>query len=80
MDMEFDKLKNIIATYLKLDPNEITEDTAFEKLGADSLDLLQILLELQTEFGIEVPEEKVTSIQTVGEALELIKSELGSAE
>ncbi|MDD6351249.1 MAG: acyl carrier protein [Lachnospiraceae bacterium] len=72
--MEFDTLKQIIADVLGVDPEEITEDTTFtDDLGADSLDLYQILLEVQDRLGIEIDENKVQDITTVGQALEMIE-------
>lgn len=78
MDKEFIKLKNIIADVLNVDPDEITEDTTFaDDLGADSLDLYQILMGLEEEFGVTVEQERVEGIKSVGEALELIRAEAG---
>ena len=72
--MEFEKLKKVIAEVLSVDPDEITMDTTFtDDLGADSLDLFQIIMGLEEEFDIEIPPEKAESITTVGEAVELIK-------
>lgn len=73
--MEFDKLKKVIAEVLSVDPNEITRDTTFvEDLGADSLDLFQIVMGIEEVFHIEVPAEAAERITTVGEALELIRT------
>ena len=73
--MEFEKLKEVIAEVLSVDPDEIGEDSTFmDDLGADSLDIFQIIMGLEEEFGIEIPPEKAESITTVGEALELIKN------
>lgn len=81
MDKEFIKLKNIIADVLNVDPDEISEDTTFaDDLGADSLDLEQILMGLESEFSITVARDKVEGITTVGEALEMIQRELGVNE
>lgn len=78
--MEFDKLKKIIADVLNLDPEEITPETTFmEDLGADSLDVFQIVMGLEDEFDIEIPAEKVEKITTVGEAVNLIKDVEDSA-
>ena len=74
--MEFEKLKNVIVEVLSVDPDEITMDTAFEDLGADSLDLFQIIMGLEEAFDIEIPSEKAEKIKTVEEALEMIKNEL----
>jgi acyl carrier protein len=73
--MEFEKLKKVIAEVLSVDPEEITLDTTFtDDLGADSLDVFQIIMGLEEEFDVEVPAEKAENITTVGEAVELIKS------
>ena len=78
--MEFDKLKKIIAEVLNVDPEEITPETTFmEDLGADSLDVFQIVMGLEDEFDIEIPAEKVEKITTVGEAVNLIKNVEDSA-
>ena len=75
--MEFEKLKKVIAEVLSVDPDEITMDTTFtDDLGADSLDVFQIIMGLEEEFDIEIAPEKAENIKTVEEALELIKNEL----
>ncbi len=73
--MEFEKLKKVIADVLNVDPDEITMDTTFvDDLGADSLDVFQIILGIEEEFDIEIPAEKAEKITTVEEAVELIKA------
>jgi len=73
--MEFEKLKKVIAEVLNVDPEEITLETRFQDdLGADSLDVFQIIMGIEEEFGIEIPAEKAEKISTVEEAVELIKS------
>jgi len=73
--MEFEKLKEIIADVLNVNADEITEDTTFvDDLGADSLDVYQIIMGIEDAFQIEIPAEKAEHITTVGEAVELIKS------
>ncbi len=75
--MEFEKLKKVIAEVLSVDPEEITMESTFaDDLGADSLDVFQIIMGLEEEFDIEIPPEKAEKITTVEEAVELIKSEL----
>ena len=71
--MEFETLKNIIAEVLQVDPDEISMDTTFDDLGGGSLDHYQIILEVQDKLSVEVDEEKVAEIKTVGEAVELIQ-------
>ncbi|MGN1180496.1 MAG: acyl carrier protein [Suilimivivens sp.] len=73
--MEFEKLKKVIADVLNVDPEEITMETTFvDDLGADSLDVFQIIMGLEEEFDIEIPAEDAEKITTVEEALTLIKS------
>ena len=75
--MEFEKLASIIAQVLSLDPKEITMETAFvDDLGADSLDLFQIIMGIEEEFDIEIPSEEAEKIVTVGDAVEQIKNAL----
>ncbi len=72
--MELEKLKKIVADVLSVDENEIDLDTTFvDDLGADSLDIFQIVMNIEDEFGIKIDTEKVEKISTVGEAIELIK-------
>ncbi|MCI8463561.1 MAG: acyl carrier protein [Lachnospiraceae bacterium] len=73
--MEFEKLKTVIAGVLNVDPDEITMESTFQSdLGADSLDVFEIVMGIEEEFGIEIPAEKAEKISTVEEAVELIKS------
>ena len=75
--MEFDKLKEVIADVLSVDPNEITLETTFtEDLGADSLDVFQIVMGIEEAFEIEIPADKAERITTVGEAVALIKNSM----
>jgi acyl carrier protein len=75
--MEFEKLKKVIAEVLSVDPDEITMETTFtDDLGADSLDIFQIIMGLEEEFDIEIAPENAENVKTVEEALELIKNEL----
>ena len=72
--MEFEKLRAIIAEVLSIEPEEITEDSTFaDDLGCDSLDLFQIVMGIEEEFDIEVPQEEAEKIQTVSDAVEAIK-------
>ncbi|MEE0396591.1 MAG: acyl carrier protein [Lachnospiraceae bacterium] len=73
--MEFEKLKKIIAEVLNVDPEEITPESTFmDDLGADSLDVYQIIMGIEEEFDIEVAPEKAEKITTVEEAVDMIKS------
>ena len=73
--MEFEKMKKVIAEVLNVDPEEISLDSTFvDDLGADSLDVFQIIMGIEEEFDIEIPAEKAEKISTVEEAVELIKN------
>ena len=73
--MEFEKLQNIIADVLNIDKSKITPETTFvDDLGADSLDVFQIIMGLEEEFDIEIPNEQAEKIVTVGDAVEQIKA------
>lgn len=75
--MELNKLKEVIADVLNVDPNEIMLETTFtEDLGADSLDVFQIIMGIEEAFEIEIPADKVEHIATVGEAVALIKNSM----
>lgn len=72
--MEFEKLRDIIVEVLNVDENEITmESTFIDDLGADSLDVFQIIMGIEEEFDIEIPNEEAEKIVTVGDAVEQIK-------
>ncbi len=75
--MEFEKLQEIIAEVLNIDAEEITMATTFvDDLGADSLDVFQIIMGIEEEFDIEIPQDAVENITTVGDAVEQIKNAL----
>ena len=72
--MEFEKIKKIISEVLNVDVEEITMETTFvDDLGADSLDIFQIIMGLEEEFDIEIANEVAEKIVTVGDAVEQIK-------
>ncbi|MCI8489321.1 MAG: acyl carrier protein [Lachnospiraceae bacterium] len=73
--MELEKLKQIIAEVLNVDAEEITLETTFvDDLGADSLDIFQIIMGIEEEFDIEIPNEEAEKIVTVADAAERIKA------
>ena len=73
--MEFEKLKEIIAEVLNVDADEITMDTTFvDDLGADSLDIFQIIMGIEEEFDIEISNEDAEKIVSVVDAVEQIKN------
>ena len=74
--MEFEKLKEIIADVLNVDEDEITMDTTFvDDLGADSLDVFQIIMGIEEEFDIEIAQEEAEKIVSVGDAVEAIRKQ-----
>ena len=75
--MEFEKLQKIIAEVLNVEAGEITMETTFiDDLGADSLDVFQIIMGIEEEFDIEIANEEAEKIVTVGDAVEQIKNAL----
>lgn len=73
--MIFDKIKKIIAEQLSIDEDEITLEASFmDDLGADSLDLVELIMALEEEFDTEIPDEDAEKISTVGDAVEYIKA------
>lgn len=75
--MEFEKLKKIISEVLNIDEDEITMDTTFvDDLGADSLDIFQIIMGIEEEFDIEIANEEAENIVSVSDAVEQIKNAL----
>ncbi|MBR5407434.1 MAG: acyl carrier protein [Lachnospiraceae bacterium] len=75
--MELEKLKKIIAEVLNVDENEISEDTRFtDDLGADSLDVFQIIMGIEETFDVEISNEDAEKIVTVGDVVEQIRNAL----
>ena len=73
--MEFEKLQGIIAEVLNLEPEEVTMEATFvDDLGADSLDVFQIIMGIEEEFDIEIPNETAEKIVTVGDAVEAVRN------
>jgi len=73
--MEFDKLKKIISEVLNVEEDEITMETTFvDDLGADSLDIFQIIMGIEEEFDIEIANEAAENIVTVSDAVDEIKN------
>ena len=73
--MELEKIKAIIAEVLNIDADSITADTTFvDDLGADSLDIFQIIMGIEEEYHIELENEAVEQIQTVGDAIEALRA------
>ena len=70
-----EKMKEIIADQLSVDADSITEASSFkEDLGADSLDLFELVMAFEEEYGVEIPSEDLEKITTVGDIVEYMKS------
>ena len=75
--MEFEKIQAIIVKVLNIDPSKITPETTFvDDLDADSLDVLQIIMGIEDEFHIQIPDDAADNIITVADAVNQIKSAL----
>ena len=72
-----EQVKSIVAEQLGVKEDEVTNDASFvDDLGADSLDTVELVMALEEEFGVEVPEEELEGIETVGQAYDLIAAKL----
>ncbi len=73
--MIFEKIQKIISEQLGIDSNEIKLESSFiDDLGADSLDIVELIMALETEFDIEIPDEEAEKVKTVGDVVEYIKA------
>ncbi len=73
--MEFEKIKGIVAAQLGVDEDSITMGTSFvDDLGADSLDVVELIMAMEEEFDIEISDGEAENVKTVGDVVEYIKS------
>lgn len=74
-----DKVKAIICDQLMVEADEVKDESSFvEDLGADSLDTVELIMEFEDEFGIEIPDEEAEKISTVGEAIAYLEKLLAN--
>lgn len=72
--MVFDKVKDLISEQLDVKADEITEDSSIQDdLGADSLDVVDLVMAIEDEFSVEIPEDQVENIKTVGDIVKFIE-------
>ena len=75
------KVKEIIVKQLGVNEDEVTSEASFiDDLGADSLDIVELVMALEEEFGIEIPDEEAEKIQTVGQAVDYIEKKQTESE
>ena len=73
--MVFEKIATMLAEQLGADENDMTMDTNIAKdLGADSLDVVELLMAIDDEFGIEIPDDEIENIKTIGDLVEYIQN------
>lgn len=73
-DEIMDKVRSVIVEQLSVDEADVTEDASFiDDLGADSLDIVELVMALEEEFGISIPDEEAENIKTVGDAIAYIE-------
>ncbi|WP_108849544.1 acyl carrier protein [Clostridium drakei] len=73
--MMFEKIQNLISEQLGISSEEVTMEASFiDDLGADSLDVVELIMALETEFDLEIPDEDAEKITTVGDVVEYIKN------
>lgn len=76
-----EKVKQVIVDQLSVNPEEVTDDASFiEDLGADSLDIVELVMELEEQFGVDIPDEDAEKISTVGEAIKYIDVKLSEGK
>lgn len=76
MDTMLEKMKKYISEELNVDEDEIQMDTSFQDdLGADSLDLYELVMNLEDEYGIEIPVEELQKMSTVGDVIRYLKAQ-----
>ncbi|HWQ72839.1 MAG TPA: acyl carrier protein [Desulfitobacteriaceae bacterium] len=69
----FKKVKSIVVDQLGVDEGDVTLETTFEELNADSLDIVELIMALEEEFDLDIPDEEAEKIRTVGDAVNYIK-------
>ena len=75
--MVFDKIKKMLADQLDADAEEMTMETDIaDDLGADSLDVVELLMSIEDEFDVEIPDEEIENLKTIGDVVEYIQNNM----
>ena len=75
--MVFEKIKKILADQLDAEESEMTMETKIEEdLSADSLDVVELLMSIEDEFNVEIPDEKIEDLKTIGDVVEYIQANM----
>ncbi len=69
----FDKVKAIVVDQLGADEEDVTLNTSFQELNADSLDIVELIMALEEEFNLDIPDEEAEKIRTIGDAVNYIQ-------
>jgi acyl carrier protein len=79
VDSTFERVQGVVSEQLGVEPEKVTLDAEFvQDLNADSLDLVELIMQLEEEFGIEISDEQAENIQTVGDAVEFIQEHMAA--
>jgi acyl carrier protein len=70
------QVRDILAFHLGIDASQLADDTRFEDLGADSLDVVEIVMSCEERFGVVIPNREATSLATVGDAMRCVKTQI----
>ena len=73
------QVRDILAFHLGIDTSQLGDDTRFADLGADSLDVVEIVMSCEERFGVEIPNREATSLATVGDAMRCVKIQIEAA-
>lgn len=71
-----EKIKEMTADALGVDADNLTAETSFEELGADSLDLFELVMALEEEYGVEIPTEELETLKTIGDVEKYVEKSL----
>lgn len=72
--MVLDKIKEIVSEYADVDPEKITLESSLEDLGMDSLDVVDLFMNIEDEFNIELPEDEMENLKTLGDLVEYVEA------